>query len=572
MKINDKILLEHIISDEAKKYTPGIKINDFFEYFCIQKIFQDRNLDDENIESAITDGGDDGGIDSILVFCNDELIENENILDENEKKKFNSIEIFLIQSKYKKSFEEKPLETIYKTIEDIFNLEISIIQLKKVYNPTILEKANLIKKILTNSGIDFPKIKIEIIYATISTEEPNDKLLHLKNKIIQKLSSFFNSSHNDLVFYDCTRLLELSRKTQQTTFKVKISENMSSDMGGIVCLVKLSEFRSLLNINGNFSTFIFEQNVRDYMNGSEVNQEINKSLKYKKLIDFWWLNNGVTIIASKTNLNGKELIIDSPLIVNGQQTSREIYNYFNESNINFENDNRHVLIRVISDIDEETRDCIIKGTNSQTQVKPGQLKSTDKIHRDIEEFLIHKGLYYERRKNYFKNLGKSSQSIITIDQFAQALHSIINKKPAEARSNPSKLITNAHVYSTIFDEKIDLNNYLKIALIYFRTREFLRTKSKIFPRSKDLINHIVLYSFYCLIQKRNFNMQDITKISIENINKLNIPKIVHLTFEHFQKSEEVKNGIAIPQLAKNTASLAILNSLKIEKIENVLII
>ena len=56
--------------------------------------------------------------------------------------------------------------------------------------------------------------------------------------------------------------------------------------------------------------------------------------------------------------------------------------------------------------EDESRDRIIKATNSQTVVPPSSLRATQRIHRDIEEYLQQKGLFYDRRKNHYKNEGK----------------------------------------------------------------------------------------------------------------------------------------------------------------------
>jgi hypothetical protein len=49
--------------------------------------------------------------------------------------------------------------------------------------------------------------------------------------------------------------------------------------------------------------------------------------------DFWWLNNGITIIATDFSQHGKTLYLDDLQIVNGLQTSFVIDKYFksNES-------------------------------------------------------------------------------------------------------------------------------------------------------------------------------------------------------------------------------------------------
>lgn len=119
-----------------------------------------------------------------------------------------------------------------------------------------------------------------------------------------------------------------------------------------------------------------------------VNEGIKKTLENQKSDNFWYLNNGVTIITPKATLSGKKLIIEDPQIVNGLQTSNEIYLHFsqNQNEEEKKTDTRTILIRVICEENESSRDRIIKATNSQTSIPPASLRSSDEIHRNIEDF------------------------------------------------------------------------------------------------------------------------------------------------------------------------------------------
>ena len=57
-----------------------------------------------------------------------------------------------------------------------------------------------------------------------------------------------------------------------------------------------------------------------------------------------------------------------------------------------------MLLRVIVPENEETRDKIIRATNSQTPIPKSSLRATDNVHRNIEDYFKPRGLYYDRRK------------------------------------------------------------------------------------------------------------------------------------------------------------------------------
>ena len=101
----------------------------------------------------------------------------------------------------------------------------------------------------------------------------------------------------------------------------------------------------------------------------------------------------------------------NPLVVNGLQTSYEIFNHFSAGASR--DDKRTLLVRVIViDAESATSDKIITATNSQTKIEAINLHATEQIQRHIEMALKAHDLYYDRRKNYYRNQGISIQKIV----------------------------------------------------------------------------------------------------------------------------------------------------------------
>ena len=80
---------------------------------------------------------------------------------------------------------------------------------------------------------------------------------------------------------------------------------------------------------GEIRNELFEGNVRDWAGDVIVNEAIRQTLETGiPEEDFWWLNNGITILASGASIQGGHVLsVETPQIVNGLQTSRCIYNY-----------------------------------------------------------------------------------------------------------------------------------------------------------------------------------------------------------------------------------------------------
>jgi hypothetical protein len=65
---------------------------------------------------------------------------------------------------------------------------------------------------------------------------------------------------------------------------------------------------------------LFEANVRDFLGEVLVNRDIMGTLSNvasREEEDFWWLNNGITLLASNATIAGKELSLENVQIVNG---------------------------------------------------------------------------------------------------------------------------------------------------------------------------------------------------------------------------------------------------------------
>lgn len=57
--------------------------------------------------------------------------------------------------------------------------------------------------------------------------------------------------------------------------------------------------------HGNMRRYLFDSNVRDFLGENRVNQEIMASLEEADSPEFWWLNNGITILATSAIPLGK---------------------------------------------------------------------------------------------------------------------------------------------------------------------------------------------------------------------------------------------------------------------------
>lgn len=156
-------------------------------------------------------------------------------------------------------------------------------------------------------------------------------------------------------------------------------------------------------------------------------------------------------------------------------------------------------MRVIVPENEETRDRIIRATNSQTPIPKSSLRATDQVHRQIEDYLKPRGLYYDRRKNFYKNEGKKPKEIISVPFISQCLMSTLMQKPDYARARPSTLLENDDAYSKLFHKNNELNTYFLVALWGRRIEQHLKELKKFSAPEITDIKFYILYCSACLI-------------------------------------------------------------------------
>ena len=373
----------------------------------------------------------------------------------------------------------------------LLDLDVKYIKLSQ-YSSAVKKSLNLFRKTyrkLSKKGI--PNLSIQMHYVAMKADSHiHDNIKLKRDEIIAKVEKMFGKE--TLVtfsFVGAQELLTLVRQKPSQTFNLKFKQAALGDNGYVVlsCLKDYNRF--LRNNEEKVRHDLFDTNVRDRQGLTKVNSEISQALENPKDMDFWWLNNGVTILATEASQMGNSVRIENPQIVNGLQTSSQIAKYFDEDGCD---DERMVMVKIVSSEDEAVRDQIIKATNSQNVVPPASLRATDKVQRDIEDALKMGGYFYDRRKNYYKNKGKPAAKIISIRLLTQAMISLLLAEPNNARGRPSSLIEDDQVYGSLFSEKHPIECYLVAADLFKRVESALKTEATVSTADRNNLK------FYCL--------------------------------------------------------------------------
>lgn len=216
----------------------------------------------------------------------------------------------MIQSKTTSSFSEAAVDRFISATSDLFDLSKPIYELRSVYNPSLIEAVNRFRTTYRTLASKFPKLSLLYYYAT-KGDQLHPNVERKGERLRDTVKHLFSSSEFSIEFLGARDLLDLARRSPITTYELKLSENPISSPGAVafVCLVSLKDFhRFITDSEGHLIRQIFEANVRDYQGKTQVNEEIQTSLQKNPLKeDFWWLNNGITVLASKATQSGKKL-------------------------------------------------------------------------------------------------------------------------------------------------------------------------------------------------------------------------------------------------------------------------
>lgn len=485
MSNNDLAVLEEILLQTKAAQDPQATDGEFFEFFSAEQVLRDFSLDPEEINSGIVGQeshkgktGTDGGIDSMYLLVNGTLIRDvEQAKSLSSHKQNITFDVIIIQATREKGFSLDVTNRLSNTCESIFEISKKIADFAEKYNAPLLDIIERFRVAHSALLTRHPAINVCFFYVTRGDSGNIDKNVagkakELEDKIPKILQTVTHCKFNFVGARDLTNIFRQPRKTQ---FKLKCHNSVSDGNGGYVALVELGEYYKLISDQGSLREYLFESNVRDYEGDVDVNKQIRATLENNDgKAAFWWLNNGITILAEKVGGHSQELAIDDPRIVNGLQTSQEIFSYISRPTLNSKDaDKRLTVIRVIESPDEQLQDKIIKATNSQTKIPPQYLRASDDVQRDIEQIFKGKGMHYDRRKNSWRRCGRNIAHIVGMTELAQSVAAIVLQEPDHARARPSRYFKQGF-YERVFSG-IDLNIYIFCAQLRKRVEFYFRT-------------------------------------------------------------------------------------------------
>ncbi|MGP5724102.1 AIPR family protein [Corynebacterium casei] len=462
----------------------------FEKYIAATYLYRYIQNDVQLIENCVLGGGNDEGIDIAAVTVNGQLVFEPADVDELiEKRSSNTAKLILIQAKTSGSFESAPMAKFLHGVELTTKKMVADEDVKLPRH--LVDIAALIDRIAENLAyLSSSRIPCELYYVTTSSNDGSPARNELQ--VTEAMSRIVNLE----VFEDEIRLQthgheQIAAKEkerhgpQNVRFDFEKRQTIPPVEGveeAYIGLLPVVEVLKILTDGDDVRPGIFDDNVRlDLGANNPVNSRIYDTLDSSQRTQFPFLNNGLTVIASKLQGAGDKFLISGYQIVNGGQTSHQLLRWSKseqvQANPSLLNE-VFVPIKIVSSEDKDVRSRVAVATNLQTAIGNEEIQSSFQIAKDVEEFFSesgHDGLRYERQ-NRGEPLDFVRTRVVNTSDLNRAVVSVVFGQSSKAISSPKFLATeDSEVWG---DYPVEM--YFYAAWIVYRIdRYFARTPEKV---------------------------------------------------------------------------------------------
>ena len=517
----------------AQKFDIGLnaKINEFAKKFSITRtetndddVFEDFGnyvvastlLEEEldNVKSVSTNKAQ--GIDGIVIIVNNRLVTEEADLGKFGPTEAIKIKIGFIQSTTKNSFDEQKFSAFTDEVVKFLTGAIDIEPYSTIYKKLLDESGNFIDRIeetphtslfflsaRTAHNVGIEKINSEKTKITSRNEIENKCVLE-KISVLQK--------EEVKVEYDKISKFHSIQMKFENNIPLSSAENVELSL---LATVKFSELKKLiLTSDKNLKEKLFIENVRNYIGSTPVNLDIKKTLDAVAERNYFpFLNNGLAIICDKIErhpVKDKEFTLTFPRIINGCQTTNELFKKFKESADENSIDNIEIVAKVISTNDNNLKKMIIYAANNQNSIDK-DLQSLNEFHEKIETYYLGKDervfhIYFERLRGQHSNVNPP-YSRVNIETLARVFISVFIRKPHEMKSNAVSVIDKFQKEGKIFNSSSqEPMQYYYCGVLWYWFNHLL-INGNITMLSKTMDMHILM-ACDLLLEKKNYRSLD----------------------------------------------------------------
>jgi hypothetical protein len=416
-------------------------------------------LSPQEIEDAITDGHDDRGIDAVYV-------------DEADRRNV----IHLFQFKHvgsfahaKRNFPSTEIDKLLSFCADFLNQESGM---RATCNPILWAKVQDIWAALRNP---FPSFEVHFCGNMNGLTEPHKKRVEAA---LAGYRSFTVRHHtlDSLVRF----FIEQKRARIDATLTVvdkNYFERTDGNLRGLIVTLEATELVNLIRDSDQPSQVrlsVFNDNVRVYLTKkNRVNRKIHATALSDKNVEFWYLNNGITMTCDgfsyQPGVRAPAVSLQNVQIVNGGQTCNALFEAYAEKPEKV----KEVLIlaRIYETRARNITSDIAEATNSQTPINTRDLHSNDDVQQKLEESFRDLGMFYERKAK--QHQGQQRSKRIDAMSAGQAFLAYSLSYPEVAKKDRARIF--GDLYDDIFNEDITCQKLLVPLKVLFEIESRKRT-------------------------------------------------------------------------------------------------
>jgi hypothetical protein len=471
--------------------------------FVLLVVSTHLSIDEEEANDYIVDGSGDGGIDAMYY---DYPTGNNN---------FN---VLLFQGKYTKdldkdsNFSANAVQKMVDVVRTIFDAGKDV----SAFNSDVCKRIDDIRSYISEGYI--PNIKVILCNNGLKWNDEGQQYIdNAKFPGDQIVFDYVN--HDDIVKH-------LTSKKEKGSIKLQFSgKSISEDYDNKRVFLGKVNVMEIYKLFKRYGDTLLEKNVRKYLGlgHSNVNRGIKETLLGEHNDDFYFKNNGITMVCSEFEYNAFQntdhiVTIRGLQIINGGQTCKTIEDTIAENQLaDFKN--AFVLVRLykLNESDSRLVDGITLATNNQNPVDLSDLHSNDEIQRKLEFGIRELGYTYITKKG---EKTKQDDNTFSMKVAASAICSTLARMPHIAKSKQKDLFND--YYSELFTDKLNPAQVI-LAVLVSRFVDNMRRKKALNDRYPHLYfsSYYVTYIVWNLFERSVpiMNGKDVTRQTFEDMRK-----------------------------------------------------
>ncbi|MDR2973701.1 MAG: AIPR family protein [Propionibacteriaceae bacterium] len=505
---------------------PKLSKDDAFERFTMDLALRTAGATPAEIEDGVVSAATDGGIDGFYIVLNGREFVSVNSTRLGRGKdplsglnKGVSLDLVIVQSKNQDSWDTNVFPKIQSALTAILDDQKTAADLRAFpLSEKLVEKALAFRKLRSRIATLLPTQSARVLYMTFAPQSHVDSYMETKREQLESLirQNLPTGSSVEVAYAGDAELVKRLRVSTEYQGNLKLIGAPIRDEKALVGLVSIEDFLSFVRIEGSktIRDEMFAVNVRDFAGtNGRVNDAISATLSNDSESAFWWLNNGITIIADQAdNPVGTLWVLTNPLIVNGLQTSHVIHDQDLVGKITSNRRKQSLLVRVIPESDQTVRESVIGGTNNQTAISGLQLHANDEKQLRIEDYLRAHGWFYERRRYQYRGMRVSASKIRTPTEVGQAVIAYRLLEPNTARARPATLLGQNAGWTKVFNPDENEELFLKAVVVVDRVDDYLRTPGARGIADDSLNPRYYLVSGYALLASGVRRLEDFAMV------------------------------------------------------------